>query len=338
MISLRRHIDAEHTSSTLLKALTDAYRGTLTAVGASAMRALPSADSDLEKQLSLFGEQMTQAGTPEAIAAAGGRVATRVEQWGEQAEHELRRKAAEVKELLVTLAQTASSVAASDAANVLRFDGLTARLEKIATLNDVTELRSAVLASAGELRASVETMSQSTRASLQAMKTQLESYESKLEAAEKLAAHDPLTGLMNRRKIESMIERRIERGAAFSLGLVDLDGFKGINDRLGHRAGDDLLRQFSTDLKANARTTDAVGRWGGDEFIVIFDGPAAEARTHFARLQQWVGGAYTLDGPRGKAKVQIELSIGVTEWSPGMSAPELIEEADQRMYAAKRAR
>jgi diguanylate cyclase (GGDEF)-like protein len=175
-------------------------------------------------------------------------------------------------------------------------------------------------------------MSTSTRASVRQMQSQLTAYQSKLEAAEQLAAVDPLTGLMNRRKIEAAIERRIQAGRPFSIGLIDLDGFKAINDRLGHAAGDELLRQFSTDLKANARATDSVGRWGGDEFIVVFDGSGTDADTHFKRLQQWVGGSYSL----GNIRVNIDLSIGATAWRPGLTVAKLVEEADRRMYAGKR--
>ena len=338
MISLKRYIDSEHTSAALLRALLEVYKGTLAATGAAAAQACPSLESSLEKQLAAIGEQMTAAETPEAIDAAGSRAASQLDLWGEQAEQDLKRKTADVKELLVTLAHTASSVAASDAEHVLRFDALTARLEKIATLDDVAQLRSAVLSSAKELRKSVEIMSQSTRVVLKEMQSELDEYQAKLEAAQKMAAQDVLTGLMNRHRIELAIERRIQRGKPFSVGLVDLDGFKGINDRLGHQSGDDLLRQFSADLKSNTRATDSVGRWGGDEFVIVFDGSAAEANTHFSRLHQWVGGAYSIAGPNGKVKVQIELSIGVAEWRAGISAAMLIEQADQRMYAAKRSR
>jgi diguanylate cyclase (GGDEF)-like protein len=237
----------------------------------------------------------------------------------------------------LTFAQTAASVAASDAEHVMRFDALTARLEKVATLDDVTELKSAVLASARELRTSVDQLS-ATRLSIRQMQSELHTYQARLDEAEQQATHDPLTGLLNRRKIEMLIERRIQRGHPFSVGLIDLDGFKAVNDSLGHRAGDDLLKQFASDLAANSRPTDAVGRWGGDEFVAIIDAPGAEARAHFTRVQQWVAGSYTVEGARGKAKVNIDLSIGVTEWRPGVSVSEMIEEADGRMYEAKRGR
>ena len=151
--------------------MSEAYQATLTAFGAGAARACKSLEFALEPQLVGLGQQMTAAETPEAIAATGTRISARVREWGDRAGDDLDRKTADVKELLVTLAHTAASVAASDAEHVMRFDALTARLEKIATLDDVTELRSAVMASASELRASVEAMSTSTRKSLKDMQS-----------------------------------------------------------------------------------------------------------------------------------------------------------------------
>jgi diguanylate cyclase len=337
VISLKRYIDTEHTSAGLLRAMSEAYRQTLSAVSASASQACPSVESGLTHHLTALGQEMAHAESAETIGATGARITARLQQWADRADDDLRRKTADVKELLVTLAHTAASVAASDAEHVMRFDALTARLEKVASLDDVTELRSAVLASARELRISVEELS-ATRRSITQMQTELQAYQARLDEAEEMAAHDALTGVLNRRKVESLIERRIQRGHAFSVGLIDLDGFKAVNDAHGHRAGDDLLKQFAADLLANSRPTDAVGRWGGDEFVVIVDAPGTDARAHFGRVQQWVAGSYTVEGARGKAKVHMDLSIGVTEWRPGMSASEMIEEADGRMYDAKRQR
>lgn len=337
-------MDTEHTSAVLLRALNGAYARTLKAFAGGASRIGPAVDSPeggatgvaLESRLKALGHEMGEATSPTDIDGTAGRIHQALEQWADAVEDDLRKKTADVKELLVTLAHTAASVAASDAEHVLRFDTLTARLRRIATLDDVGELRSAVLASATELCASVEAMSKSTRAVVMSMQAELTVYQAKLEAAEKLASHDPLTGLLNRRKIEAFIERRIEAGQPFTVGLIDLDDFKRTNDRLGHAAGDDLLQQFSQDLKSNTRPGDAVGRWGGDEFIVVSASAGGEAHERFTQIRQWVGGRYTLTGPQGTTKVDVQLSVGVAEWRPGMTAAALIDEADQMMYAAKR--
>ena len=336
MISLKRHLDGEHTASLLLRALKESYASTLKTVGASAVRACPATDAAFERHLGEIGQEVAAAETPATVEVAGAHVREALDQWADAAETDLRKKTTDVKELLVTLAHTAASVAASDAEHVMRFDALTARLRRIATLDDVTELRGAVLNSANELCASVEAMSTSTRAVVMAMQAELTTYQAKLEAAEKQAAHDPLTGLFNRRKVDAILERRVEAGSPFTVGLIDLDGFKAINDRLGHAAGDDLLRQFAHDLKSNVQSGDATGRWGGDEFIVVTVTAGGEAKSRFDRIRQWVGGRYTLEGPGGRTKVEVDLSIGTAEWRPGMTLAQLIDAADRAMYASKR--
>src|SRR5262249_24696934 len=72
--------------------------------------------------------------------------------------------------------------------------------------------------------------------------------------------------------------------------------------------------------------------------IVIIDGPAEDARAHFSRVRQWVGGTYTVQGPQGPAKVAIDLSIGIAEWRGGFTAAGMIEEAERRGYTTKHLR
>ena len=101
------------------------------------------------------------------------------------------------------------------------------------------------------------------------------------------AATDPLTGLMNRRSLEARASELLRSGVPMSVLYLDLDHFKVINDTHGHDAGDRALRQFSKVLRDSTRSTDLVGRWGGEEFVVVLaDDQAHTVQSLFERIQE----------------------------------------------------
>jgi diguanylate cyclase (GGDEF)-like protein len=157
----------------------------------------------------------------------------------------------------------------------------------------------------------------------------------------RLATHDPLTGLANRRLLEERLERALARarrtGVGGALLFVDLDGLKGVNDRLGHEAGDRLLVETARRLRDTVRATDTVARYGGDEFVLLLDG----ADTDASRLEPLVEGLRArLAEPvnLGGHLVTVPGSIGAVLFpAESEDAATLLRRADQRMYAAKAA-
>jgi diguanylate cyclase (GGDEF)-like protein len=157
------------------------------------------------------------------------------------------------------------------------------------------------------------------------------------------ADHDPLTGLLNRRgflaRLGAEIDRVTTADAALAVLFIDLDNFKGINDRFGHVAGDRLLRRVAGALDDSLGRGVVLGRWGGDEFVVAVPGASAE---HIATLSASLGDALVSQlGPSS-----VGASIGVS-WlrpqdvagRPGDHLPlDLIEAADRAMYTDKAAR
>ena len=158
------------------------------------------------------------------------------------------------------------------------------------------------------------------------------------EILDDTAHRDSLTGLPNRRAIRSTLDSAIKRGqrdgSAVAVVFLDLNGFKAVNDGLGHEAGDEVLAAVGRRLAGTIRRDDVLGRWGGDEFLVVVSSdegravPALAARLHDA-LSQPVA-------IRGRRTVELGMAIGAAEVRPGDSVDEVISRADDAMFEAKR--
>ena len=212
---------------------------------------------------------------------------------------------------------------------------VTQRLKAIASLDDLTQIRASIENSAAELKSSIDRMTEEGKAVLDELHEQIATYQTKLEEAEELASRDTLTRLSSRLYVEGQIERKIEAGVAFCVALVDIDSFKKVNDEYGHLTGDELLKQFAMELRSACRATDVIGRWGGDEFIVLFSCGQAEAEAQTERLRKWICGNYTVKRTQGDVKLQVNASIGLAVYRSGEEMKGVIERADAAMYEQK---
>jgi diguanylate cyclase (GGDEF)-like protein len=156
------------------------------------------------------------------------------------------------------------------------------------------------------------------------------------------ATHDMLTGLPNRTLFHDRLNHALQRAAqgehTFALVLLDVDGFKAINDNYGHPAGDALLQAIATRLRAQLRATDTVARLGGDEFaLIIADLTEVDAAVdRCQRLCQLLAEPYPLEGRRGSFQAQVSASIGIAVWDARVRTDEqLIQAADRALYQAK---
>jgi diguanylate cyclase (GGDEF)-like protein/PAS domain S-box-containing protein len=161
--------------------------------------------------------------------------------------------------------------------------------------------------------------------------TNREKLEQKLKAE---SERDPLTGLINRRGFERRLEQRLNQDRSdLALLFIDLDHFKAVNDRLGHQAGDTLLKHVAQRLQGCTRADDIVARLGGDEFCIVVQA----ASTHHAAA---VVGQKVLDMTAhpiklGQEEAQIGASIGVVLVDPSLTLSHILHQADVAMYAAK---
>jgi diguanylate cyclase (GGDEF)-like protein/PAS domain S-box-containing protein len=152
-----------------------------------------------------------------------------------------------------------------------------------------------------------------------------------------MATHDPLTGLANRAALVDEISRALSAGRrsrrSTAVLMMDLDRFKGVNDTLGHAAGDDLLIAAGARIEKAMRAGDLVARLGGDEFVIVMrdlDG-TAEAAGAAARLVEVFRESFTVGG----AEVYSTASVGVAIAAEDVDAGDVLREADTAMYAAK---
>ncbi len=154
---------------------------------------------------------------------------------------------------------------------------------------------------------------------------------------EKLARIDPLTGAFNRNAFSLIFSQAIKdksrRNIELSLVLMDIDGFKAINDRYGHHAGDQVLKSFADNVSRLTREVDALCRWGGEEFVLLMADCAA---TEAARIVEKINKATsTFDVRIGSDHVRITFSAGVVAHKDGETLDRLVERADKLMYQAK---
>ena len=154
-----------------------------------------------------------------------------------------------------------------------------------------------------------------------------------------LAEEDPLTGLANRRRLDAALREALNLSARHGHGgalvYVDLDGFKAINDRHGHDAGDALLREAANAMRSRCRVTDTVARMGGDEFAVLLPiATPTQARTFQATLQAVLD---EVSLPTGAATVRLRATLGTSWFGPddALTPADVIAAADRAMYAAR---
>ena len=155
------------------------------------------------------------------------------------------------------------------------------------------------------------------------------------------ASHDPLTGLPNRSYFVHRLEASLARGRGTVLLFCDLDGFKAVNDLMGHAAGDELLVEVARRLRACVRDGDVVSRFGGDEFLVICEDTASPGVA--AEVCDRIGEAFALPVQLTGGAATVGASVGVVVAAPGdvpdppAAADALVRRADEAMYAAKTA-
>ncbi|MBZ5631515.1 MAG: GGDEF domain-containing protein [Acidobacteriia bacterium] len=333
MISLKQSM--EQHAEQLLRAALDSYHAAVDTVGEAAAEACPPAGEDLQSGLSRLSAALTKPVSADEIVETTRAIQNELKSWAEHASHLFRQSTGEIQDVLLMAGTAAQQVDERDKRYAKRLTEFGERLHATSRLGDLVAIRQSVGQHTADLKSYVTQMAKESEGTIAQLRAQIAVYESKLEEMEQVASQDPLTGLSNRRKVERHMETRIRAAQVFSIISLDLNGFKQLNDTYGHLAGDDLLKQFATELQSLFRSHDVVARVGGDEFIVLVDGDLSVAGARLERIRRWVNGNYAVKGNSDAPKVKVSAAAGAAQWNPGESMRDVLSRADAAMYADK---
>jgi two-component system, cell cycle response regulator len=155
------------------------------------------------------------------------------------------------------------------------------------------------------------------------------------------ATHDDLTGVLNRGTVLEILQRELalvaRKSVPVAIILADLDDFKQVNDKHGHAIGDTVLREAARRLATPMRPYDAIGRYGGEEFLIVLPGCGLNSALLVAERVRGSVGGRPITTPAGNVAMTVSLGVSAVEKAPPRLADELIQAADEALYRAKRA-
>ena len=214
-------------------------------------------------------------------------------------------------------------------------------LKDLRELDDIDEMRRELSRAVTDLEEVVEEKKKLEQATHTKLSKQIAELDSKVEESRAEALKDALTSVANRRGFNEAIHRWTARSnrslRPFTLAMIDLDGFKGVNDLHGHAIGDCILIVAARCLRNGIRSSDLLARYGGDEFVVMMEGIDIEqTKQRLGEIVNKIASArYEYQGLGRRVVVQFTASCGVSEFVPGEPFGDLIARADDALYEAK---
>jgi diguanylate cyclase (GGDEF)-like protein len=342
VISLKRYLDSASLGSDpnldpepadlAFQALA-AYSSALETMGLCSLDACPALGSELSRNLCELSRGLAAVTSSERLAATDNEVQQQLQGWGRSTARHYRQKSDEVKQLLLVMVHTAESVGARDQRCAGQIHEVTARLQAIASLDDITQIRASIEKSAAELKLSIDRMTEEGKSAIDQLQQQASTYRAKLEEAEQLAFRDALTGLRSRLCLETLIDRHIAAGTPFCVAIVDIDEFKKVNDDFGHPAGDAVILGVVECLRCIVGEQGVIGRIGGEEFTVVLPRHDLADALQLAESMRSAVCSHIFAPPVNR---RITASFGVSVNAVGTDFDTGYGLADAALYRAKR--
>ena len=336
MISIKRHLDDLGTQGVLVEELKDSYQAALEGMAHSLPSVSPELVAQCRQQILAALTEFEQQPTAEVLSKNRNKLKKDLRAFAEGADQILETKDQQFKEILRSFAEVAATLAKQSETNDGRLTGFTRNLDALVGLQDLSEIRKRLGKQVSELRQAVAEMREASQESVTQLRAELRQFQEKLAYSEEMARTDALTGLRNRGSGEQALRSAVAHHQAFSIVLLDLNGFKGINDRWGHPAGDVVLKKFAGRLEGAVRSMDMVCRWGGDEFLVLLpDCTLAQAGERSEEFRRACEGEYRVKVMDKPITLMLHTALGVAEWQFGDRIDKLLYRADEGLYRDK---
>lgn len=333
MISLKRHLDDWDNSRGRARYVVETYISLINSLQGAAAEMARGEGRQLREDMDRILSYLSPDARKGEIDRSREEAANAIRSLAEV----INRRECEYKEIIRIMAQAGATMARTGALHSEELQQAAGKVEQIARLDTVEETRRQLDAHVHVLRTIAERAVQQGEAHARGLNHELEQARAKLERAAALAETDALTGMPNRRAAENAVEAAIADNRALTVLMLDLNGFKQVNDTYGHAQGDSLLRSVAHHVRRCLREADLVCRWGGDEFLVLlYDTPLDVAHITAARIQQDAFGEFVLARHGENVQVNIGAAIGAAERQPQENADTLLERADKLMYENKR--
>lgn len=255
--------------------------------------------------------------------------------------HYLKKKEMELREIISVLVRNFTVFSEENSGNLSELERCTEQLEVARNLDDLSTVRKVLAGQVDLMRKKLVQQRQQQGLMLSQMNEQITVLNTNLGRSEKAAMTDALTGAGNRRGLERAIKQRIDDAVMnnnrFAVLMWDVDNFKSLNDKFGHLVGDGVLKTLVKQCYRMIRGGDYVGRYGGEEFVIILEDVDLKMAGRRGRdiVKTIASLDIMLNGISRAHRVQSTISMGVTEFRAGDSMESLLERADKSLYRAK---
>lgn len=249
---------------------------------------------------------------------------------------------AEFNQIINVLRNTIAELAGEASNFQDRLDNSSKRISQLTDIEDIRELKKLLAQEVTELKRTIAEKQKREEDSFRQLYHQMQGLQTKLSRAQVEASLDALTGVANRRSFDDEVSRWVtgyrEHGRPFALAMIDVDNFKLMNDTYGHLAGDFVLQCVAKFFKSNLRSSDFIGRYGGEEFVILLGNiKLQQAETKLSSLvTQLADTTFHYHAGEQSHALKFTVSCGVAECGARENQWELILRSDGALYEAKR--